>query len=72
MIDNDRAIAANKRRVEVEDDVDEEDDVDDGVDDQKSDVFVVERSVDGKIVRDHNHGVKGQAQDDPIPGHLKV
>ena len=70
LIDNDGAVSPYERGVEVEDDVDEEGQVDDGVDDQKRDVVVVEAPVEGQVERNHDDGVEGQAEDQPVPDNL--
>lgn len=56
--------------MEIEHDVYEEDDVDDGVNHQQGDVLgglVLE----GNVVRHHDGGVEGEAQDDPVPDGLE-
>ena len=66
------AIVPDKRRVEVEDDVDEEDDVDDGVEDEEPDVTVWTGSSNSEIVRNNDYGVEGQGEDRPVPNYLKL
>ena len=53
--------------MEVQDDIDEEDDVHDAVDDQQRDVvhcLILEGDIEG----DHDCCVKGEDEDDPVPG----
>ena len=71
LLDNDGAIGADERRVEVEDYVDEEDDVDDGVDDEYGDILVGEALAHRQVVRHHDHREEGQRQNHPVPSHLQ-
>ena len=71
LLDNDGAIGADERRVEVEDYVDEEDDVDDGVDDEYGDILVGEALTHRQVVRHHDHREEGQRQNHPVPSHLQ-
>ena len=71
LLDNDGAVCADERGVEVEDYVDEEDDVDDGVDDEDGDVLVGEALAHRQVVRHHDHREEGQCQDHPVPRHLQ-
>ena len=63
---DDLAVRTDEGRLEVEDDVDEEDDVDDRVDDEQRHVvhgLVAEGAVEG----DHDGGVEGECEDEPVP-----
>lgn len=59
----------DKRGVEIEHDVHKEYDVHNAVQNQPSDVILF--GLEGDVVRNHDGGVEGQDEDDPVPGGLK-